>query len=333
MEKIKIASLFTGCGGMDLGIQGGFRYLGKFYSKNPIQHVFANDIEQGACDIFQDNFNSTITKMDMKDVSTKDIPDHDILIAGFPCQSFSIVAQNPMRLGIKSNNGILYKEMIRVLKDKKPLCFIAENVKGILSANKRKAFPLILNEFKSAGYTVEWKLINSANFGIPQRRERVFIVGFKNHLNKKPIIAVPNLKSIPLKKVLLDRKSINKRYYFSQKAIDGLKRSWKNHPDMNKGRFQNREIPSATMSAHLCKASLNSMDPVLKEGRKFRRFTPREVARIQSFPDEFKLNTSDKRQYVALGNAVPPIVMWHISKSILQQIRDIQNKTNKNSNS
>ncbi len=303
--------------------------MGKYYSKNPIQHVFANDIEQGACDIFRDNFNTPITKMDMKHVSTTNIPDHDILIAGFPCQSFSIVAQNPVRLGIKSDNGILFREMIRVLKDKKPLCFIAENVKGILSANNKKAFPLIINEFKNAGYTVEWKLVNSANFGIPQRRERVFIIGFRNQLNKKPVITIPDLKLTPLKKVLLDRESIDKRYYFSKKAIEGLKRSCKNHPDMNKGRFQDRDAPSATMSAHLCKASLNSMDPVLKEGRRFRRFTPREVARIQSFPDEFKLNTSDKKQYVALGNAVPPIVMWHISKSVLRQIKALKQNQEK----
>src|SRR3990167_8356147 len=132
MEVLKIASLFSGCGGMDLGMQGGFEFLGKSYPKNNIELVFANDFEKSACDIFNANFEHEILCGDIKKISSRNIPDHDILMGGFPCQSFSIVAQNPPRLGYHSETGKLFFEMVRILKEKQPIAFIAENVKGIL---------------------------------------------------------------------------------------------------------------------------------------------------------------------------------------------------------
>ena len=123
---------------------------------------------------------------------------------------------------------------------------------------------------------------------------------------------------IPLKKVLSSLRSIDKKYIFSKKAVDGLRRS---NPAMNKGRVQDKNDTCATVGAHLAKVSLNSTDPVLKENGKYRRFTPREVARIQSFPDSFNLINSEGKQYKALGNAVPPVVMWHISKSVIKQLQ------------
>ncbi len=167
-------------------------------------------------------------------------------------------------------------------------------------------------------------MINSESFGVPQKRERVFIIGFRNNLRIKPEIPEPEESIIPLKKVLFSLKSIDKKYIFSKKAVDGLRRS---NPAMNKGRVQDKNDTCATVGAHLAKVSLNSTDPVLKENGKYRRFTPREVARIQSFPDSFNLINSEGKQYKALGNAVPPVVMWHISKSVIKQL---QNKMNQN---
>ena len=320
MEKLRVASIFTGCGGMDLGIQGGFTFLNKRYSKHSIEIVFANDIEKSACDIFEKNFNCEIENEDIKKIPSSKIPDHDILIAGFPCQPFSIVAQNPPRIGIESEVGQLFFELVRILKEKKPSCFIAENVKGILSANNRKAFPLIIKELEKVGYVLNYQLANSENFGVPQKRERVFIIGFKKELGIKPEIVEPTENIIPLKKILQPENSIEKKYYFSKQAIEGLKRA---NPTMNKGRNQNINNPCATVGAHLAKVSLNSTDPVLKENGKYRRFTPREVARIQSFPEDFILTDSEGKQYRALGNAVPPVMMWHIANKIIHQLRSI----------
>ena len=147
MEKLKVASLFCGCGGTDVGLLGGFDFLGKHYEENKIDIVYANDIDDNACSIFKENFNITPDNRDIREVPSNDLPDFDILTGGFPCQSFSIVAQNPKRLGVKDDRGKLFFEMCRILRERQPKCFIAENVKGILTANNRNAFPLIIKEF------------------------------------------------------------------------------------------------------------------------------------------------------------------------------------------
>ena len=118
------------------------------------------------------------------------MPDFDVLTGGFPCQSFSIVAQNPKRLGIKDEKGMLFFEMCRILRDRQPKCFVAENVKGILTANNREAFPLIIKEFEDSGYDVKYTVLNSATFGVPKKRERGIIVGFRKDLNVN--FAFPN---------------------------------------------------------------------------------------------------------------------------------------------
>ena len=137
-RKLKVASLFCGCGGTDVGMQGGFDYLGKHYAANNVEIVYANDIEKSACEIFADNFDVTPDNRDIREIDSKDLPDFDILTGGFPCQSFSIVAQNPKRLGIKDEKGMLFFEMCRILRERQPKCFIAENVKGILPENAKR---------------------------------------------------------------------------------------------------------------------------------------------------------------------------------------------------
>ncbi len=166
---------------MDLGLVGGFSYLTKYYDKLPFQTIYAADNDPYCAAIFDSNSDIKCDVIDVKDIVPSLIPDHDILIGGFPCQSFSIVAQNPPRLGYDDEKGKLFFEMVEILNEKKPRFFIAENVKGLLSANKRQAFPLILNEFRKAGYDIKFRLLNASNFGIPQKRERVFIIGFRDY--------------------------------------------------------------------------------------------------------------------------------------------------------
>lgn len=313
---LKVASLFSGCGGMDLGIQGGFDYLSKHYSANPIKLVFASDIDNYAVSIYNDNFCHKSICGDIRDLKNN-IPEHDILIGGFPCQSFSIVAQNPPRLGYKNDTGKLFFEMVDVLKEHRPRAFIAENVKGLLSANKKQAFPLILKTFEDAGYFCKYTLQNSVELGIPQKRERVFIVGFRNKKDMEIFEfpkAVPESDRKVLNDVLIPESNIPEKYYFSDKAVLGM---MKNRGKMNKGRAQNPMQACNTISAHLSKASLNSVDPVMCLNGKYRRFMPLEAARIQSFPENFIFNVSDTRALKAIGNAVPPIMMWHISKRVI----------------
>ncbi len=320
MERLKVASLFCGCGGTDVGLLGGFDFLGKHYAENQIDIVYANDIDDNACNMFKENFGITPDNRDIREISADEIPDFDILTGGFPCQSFSIVAQNPKRLGVKDDRGKLFFEMCRILRERQPKCFIAENVKGILTANKKGAFPLIIKEFENCGYDVEYDILNAASFGVPQKRERVIIVGFRKDLNIKFIFPKAEIEAAdnytPLKTVI--ENCVEEKYYFSQKAVDGMMRK---RAAMNKGRAQDIEKPCNTVGAHLAKVSLNSTDPVLMVNGRYRRFTPREVARIQSFPENFKLVGSESAQYRALGNAIPPIMFWYVTNTVMKYLK------------
>lgn len=321
MDKLKVASLFCGCGGTDVGLLGGFDFLGKNYGSNNIELVYANDIDPNACAIFEKNFGIKPDNRDIREVKSNELPDFDILTGGFPCQSFSIVAQNPKRLGVKDNRGKLFFEMCRFLKEKQPKCFIAENVKGILSANDKSAFPLIIQEFEESGYNVSYRLLNAVDFGVPQKRERVFIVGIrKDFISTFDFNTLKKAGSItPLSAVI--ETEVDEKYYFSQKAVDGMMRK---RSVMNKGRAQDITQPCNTVGAHLAKVSLNSTDPVLQVGNRFRRFTPREVARIQSFPETFELVGTEIAQYRALGNAIAPVMFWYVADAVLSTLNNLQ---------
>ena len=321
MEKLKVASLFCGCGGTDVGLLGDFDFLGKHYESNGMEIVYANDIDDNACNIFKENFGITPDNRDIREVKSEEIPEFDILTGGFPCQSFSIIAQNPKRLGVKDERGKLFFEMCRILRERQPKCFIAENVKGILTANKKSAFPLIMKEFEESGYDVQYRILNSANYGVPQKRERVIIVGFRKDLNVNfsfPDVEIEDENNFaPLKKVI--EKKVDEKYFFSERAVAGM---MKKRESMNKGRAQDINKPCNTVWAHLAKVSLNSTDPVLMEDKRYRRFTPREVARIQSFPDDFELVGSEAAQYRALGNAIPPVMFWYVAKAVSGKLQE-----------
>lgn len=322
-KPLRLVSLFSGCGGMDLGAQGGFRFNGRLYRRHPIEIIHSSDFDSRVVELFNQNFKHQSEVLDVRQLQGKSLPKYDILTGGFPCQSFSISAQNPKRLGYKDDRGQLFFEIKRLLLETSPRAFIAENVKGLLSANKREAFPLILQEFEEAGYTVQWKLLNASHFGVPQKRERVFIVGFKSKAAAKRFsfpIATSVEQPVPLSVVLEDANSIDDKYFFSDRAVQGMKTT-KNSQLMNKGRAQDPTQPCNTVSSHLAKVSLNSTDPVLLVGDKYRMFTPREVARIQSFPDSFKLDCPKSAAYYGLGNAVPPVLMWHVTREVISALQ------------
>lgn len=315
MKKLKVVSMFCGCGGMDLGILGGFEYLGKRYAKLPFEIVYALDNDEYCTKIYNDNFKHKCVVQDIKSLDIASLPDFDVLIGGFPCQSFSISAQNPPRLGYKDERGMLFFEMVKILRERQPRFFIAENVKGLLSANKGKAFPMIIEEFENAGYKVVHKLLNADEYGVPQRRQRVVIVGFRDEEDYNRFSYPIPIDSRKTLGDVIDLAADNDdKWFFSQKAVDGMMAV---REKMNKGRIQNLDEPCNTISSHLAKVSLNSTDPVRFVNGHYRRFTPRECARIQSFPDDFMLDSvSEARQYKAIGNAVPPVMMWYIAKQL-----------------
>ena len=152
---------------------------------------------------------------------------------------------------------------------------------------------------------------------MPQKRERVIIIGFRNDLDDDFQFPDPVLKNelewIPLNTVI--ESVVDKKYFFSEKAVLGMMRK---RITMNKGRAQDINKPCNTVGAHLAKVSLNSTDPVLLDSGRYRRFTPREVARIQSFPENFELVGSEASQYRALGNAIPPVMAWYVANKVCE---------------
>lgn len=326
MKKYKVISLFCGCGGLDCGFKGGFNYLGKNYSKLPIDIVFANDIDKQACATYDYNFTHSAPAIcaDVSTIKTENLPNCDIVLGGFPCQDFSLAGK---RRGFKSDRGILYKEMLRIVKDKSPKIFVAENVEGLtLDINGENPLLKILSEFEKIGYTVQYKLFNTADYEVPEIRKRVIIVGVRKDINiryeyPKPLLGKEN-------------------WFTAKDAIDDLWDSLgtgeiANHSenDFSKAKFTfggkgqgNRRIdkdkPSITIRAEHHGNIEGHYRTFNEENSQnienWRRLTVRECARIQSFPDSFVFPCSASAAYRQIGNAVPPVFAWHIAKSIIE---------------
>jgi len=316
----RVVSLFSGCGGGDLGFHGGFIYNHKKYKRLNFDCVYASDIDEDALKTFKKNIPSSL--IECIDVTQKDeaeIPDCDIIIGGFPCQSFSTV--NPTKDPFDAR-GNLYKEMARIVKAKQPLAFVAENVKGLFTLKGGSIFKSVCKAFEDCGYVLHHQLLKAIDYAVPQRRERIIIVGIRKDIYKKPYnFPLPTVqKPVPLR-TCIDMLAIeDKRYYFSKKAVIGMKNA---KPNMKRGLWQDLDKPCLTITSHLAKTSLNSRDPVLlvdQESELYRRFTVREAARIQSFPDTFEFPVSEKKAYKQIGNAIPPLLFWNVAKSIQEYL-------------
>lgn len=314
----RVVSLFCGCGGADVGVVGDFIFNMKHYPKNPCKLVWALDIDQKAINTHSINFEcDKLICDDISRIESASIPDHDILIGGFPCQSFSTVNPTKDPFDERAN---LYKHMVRIVAEKQPKIFIAENVKGFMTLHKGAIFSRVVKDFEDVGYKTYTQLVNARDYGIPQRRERVIIVGVRNDINKP--FNFPEKTHVynwvPLSVAVPSLAIEDKKYYFSARAVQGMKNAKNN---MKRGLAQNLDEPCLTVTSHLAKVSLNSRDPVLMvdpEKELYRRFTPREAASIQSFPEDFDFSGTESDAYRQIGNAIPPVLFWHIINSVLK---------------
>lgn len=323
-KKLKVASLFCGCGGSDLGMIGGFSYLGKEYRPLDFDIVYAADFDKYAVETYNKNFVHKAVQADVTEVDFSQLPDVDVMIGGFPCQSFSTV--NPTK-DTNDDRANLYKQIVRFLKTKQPKYFICENVKGLLTLQGGSIIKKIVGEFSEVGYNVCYRLVKAVEFGVPQRRERVIIVGIRKDIDAEfhyPEPICTEETATPLRVVIDELRIPQEKYYFSQRAVEGMKNAKNN---MKRGLWQDLDKPCLTVTSHLAKVSINSRDPLLlvdPESELYRRFTPREAARIQSFPDNFLLHSSEAKSYKQIGNAVPPVMMWYIAHSLQVTIKNIQ---------
>jgi DNA (cytosine-5)-methyltransferase 1 len=292
--KVKrVVSLFAGCGGLDYG----------FHHNPHYTHVFVNDFDSDACDSYEKNLHVKPFCGDIKDIKT--IPDCDLLMGGFPCQGFSMA--NPYR-NEKDSRNELYLEILRLLRLKQPSYFMLENVKGLLNMGgyespedkknqQGKIMKLILKELTDCGYKVTFKLFDIKQYEVPQKRQRVIIVGVKNTIPFEPKWPTPSDKILTLKDAIGD---LPVEYNPSTQHI-GTK-----HKCAVTGYPGNRELKWEEPSPTITGRGGGSGGPVIHNHPSLqRRLTVRECARIQTFPDSFVFSGSISSIYKQLGNAVP----------------------------
>jgi DNA (cytosine-5)-methyltransferase 1 len=311
---MKVISLFSGCGGMDLGfLKAGFDIL------------WANDLYQDAVETYKRNIGSHIVLKSILEIESDKIPDCDGVIGGFPCQGFSLA--NTGR-SVDDSRNFLYREFVRVIKDKKPKFFVAENVKGILSLGEGRVFKKILEDFSSCGYVVRYQLFNAADYGVPQRRERVFIFGVRSDVGFDENAFPP--KPTHSKEVFntSKKKWISIGEALSKIPEPGFEDSKKmpNHSGTkfklkNNGYLGHRQIdpnlPSPTITA---RGDEKGGVVIIHHPSNTRRLTVREAAAVQSFPLNFYFVGNNTSGYRQIGNAVPPVLALAIAKSVKKSL-------------
>jgi len=334
-DNPKIVSLFSGCGGLDLG-----------FSTAGFNLVFANDNCKAVWETFEKNHSLTIDKRSISDINSEEIPETAGIIGGPPCQSWSLAGA--MR-GANDKRGQLFYEYIRIIKDKQPLFFVAENVPGIISKTHKPEFEKLLKEFSSIGYTVNYKLLDARNYGVPQARKRVIVVGYRKDLGKKFEFPQPTHSKEPGVKLSGEK---TKPWIALKETIGALPKAkpakeknkanetltMPNQEYMNGGfstiymsrnRLKNWSDQSFTIQAGGRHAPLHPSSSKMKkvgkdewgfEGKnpKYRRLSVREAAKIQTFPDDFIFHYDRIADgYKMVGNAVPV----KLAEAIALQIR------------
>ena len=325
---MKFIDLFSGIGGFRIPLEKlGFRC------------AFSSEIDKYARKTYKANFGDEPSG-DITKIEANDIPDHNLLCAGFPCQSFSVSGN---RQGLKDTRGNLFFEIKRILKEKKPKYFILENVPALLSTNRGKDFQLIYKNLADIGYKIKYDILNSKNFGVPQDRKRLFIVGFSNEEDWfKFQFPEGELTSKRLSDVLEDIYR-DSNLFLSDKALEGIFNrkvtQIKDEPDklfgtitiktscngrqvirINKGyypqgqRIYDKKGLSVTISSQ--GGGQGAKTGLYHIGEGIRRLSVRECARLQGFPDSFEFPVSDSQAYKQIGNSVTTNVIYEIGKNL-----------------
>lgn len=303
-KKYKAIDLFSGIGGIRIGFTNAF--------KENIEFVFSSEIDKYAQQTYQANFDETphgdITKID-----EKKIPSHDILLAGFPCQAFSIAGK---RLGFEDTRGTLFFEVARIIKYHKPKIVFLENVKGFVNHDKGNTFKVVKESLEELGYKVYSKVLNAKDFGIPQNRERIYIVAFLNDIRFE--FPKPFNSNISIKSKL--ENDVSEKYYYNNKPLfERIKDDVIDENSIYQWRRQyvreNKSGVCPTLTANMGTGGHNV--PIIKDKKGIRKLTPRECANFQGFPDNFILpNLVDSQLYKQCGNSVVVGVIEKIALEI-----------------
>lgn len=310
----RMIDLFAGIGGIRLG----------FYQTGKTNIVFSSEIDKFSIKTYQANYDE-IPHGDITKIDEKDIPEHDILVGGFPCQSFS---QAGKKMGFEDTRGTLFFDIARILKEKKPKTFLLENVKNLISHDKGKTFDVILNTLEELNYKVTPILFKARDFGVPQNRERIYIIGFNR--DKVPNFSefklpVPPYPDINVGMIL--ENNINEKYTISDKLWAGHQRRKKEHKKKGNGfgytLFNSNSPYTNTLSARYYK---DGSEILIDQGenKNPRKITPREAARLQGFPEKFIIPVSDTQAYKQFGNSVAVPVISAIANEIIKVLDNIK---------
>lgn len=311
----KVASLFAGVGGIDLG----FEQTGKFKT------VWANEYDKNAQKTYSLNSNAILNTQDIREVDTNEIPSVDVVLSGFPCTSFSIAGY---RKGFEDeNSGDLFFETLRVIKAKQPKVVFLENVKNLVGHDKGKTFRIITEALEQNGYKIKFQVLNSKEYGnIPQNRERIYIVGFKNDQHYKNFdFPFPVVLNKSIQNMLEDNVTDEKLYYSKEKNVffDELKENMTKEDTIYQWRRkyvrENKSNVCPTLTANMGTGGHNV--PLIKEGERIRKLSPRECFNFQGYPKTFKLpDMANSHLYKQAGNSVVVPVINRIAENIVKAI-------------
>lgn len=308
----KVVSFFCGCGGLDLGFVGGFSYMGKEYKKNPYSILAAYDHDPKCIETYNHNIRTHGIVKDLTNFDEKTLPAADVLLGGFPCQDFATCGP---RRGLTSVRGRLYRALIQYASHHKPKIIIGENVPGLVNLDNGRALETIEGDIREAGYRcVTWKMF-APEYGVPQNRSRLFIIGVRKDLVGMPEKPEPThneggFNTIrwaleDLEAVLDDSIPNQSQYFKASKA--------------KKGNGQGDEVSKGDRPAYTVRA--NAKSRVQFHYSLGRRLTVRECARLQTFPDSFEFLHSATANTMQIGNAVPPALGYIVAGAIDRFLR------------
>lgn len=312
MHAPQVVSLFAGAGGLDLGfIQAGFKI------------AWANDFDKDAVESYRNNVDPNIVFEDIAEINADDIPDCDVVIGGFPCQGFSVAN---LKRSITDERNLLYREYLRILKAKKPKVFLAENVKGILSLDGGEVIKTIVEEFASIGYTVQYKLLNAADYGVPQKRMRVIIIGVRNDVNAEFTYPKPTHSE--------DRDSGLLPWVTMRNAIADIPDpDGPNANEVPNNIYSHYKVKPRNFTGHRPSDGDKPSPTILARGdggggvcaiphyNGLRRLSIRESATIQTFPLDYEFHGKMNSCYRQIGNAVSV----ELARKLAIQIREVLN--------
>lgn len=328
---IRSIDLFAGIGGIRLGFEQAF--------EGEIETVFASEWDKYAVQTYMANFATPATVAgDITKIKADEIPSFDICLAGFPCQAFSIAGN---RQGFQDDykgmcRGTLFLDVARIVDHHRPKVLFAENVKGLVGHDRGRTFKIIIDTFQSLGYKVFSKNLNSKDFGIPQNRERIYIVAFRNDIDSSNFEFPEGLDPNSKISDILEEQEVSVKYYLSTVYLETLKKHRERHESKGNGFGYEIRSTDSQAGALVCGGMgrernliidkrLTNFTPVTRikgevnrEG--IRKLTPREWARLQGFPDSFQLPVSDTQLYKQFGNTVTTVVIKAIAKKIRDRV-------------